>query len=413
MPVVTQPSRFLASLALVSVGLGAACTIPSESSGEHDLTAAVRRERATLIRDSAAEMGMYNAALLGGIAISETNLAHCYSEAPYACPGPDSPSCGGPIIAGGADGPCSAMQGGLGMFQFDAGTYAQTVATYGDSILTVEGNTAQAVNFVVDRLKLDITGVHDWLSATDYLNQVPLKAGDPVTEEWSHFLACRYNGCCSASALCTTRANGYRDNAIAIFNEFGADFWHTAARCAAIPADGVIDQRSECYVAGGDPRYWRHEATGYGDSSEWTNSTASTAPANFAQWRLAPATPATYHLEVYVAGGAATKATYQVVHAGTTEPVVIDQTTAAGWVALGDFALAADGNDYVQLGDNTGTAQQRLVFDALRATSLDGPGEPSGGGGNGGCATGGGGTAGTAGMLGLAALVARRRRGLR
>ena len=34
---------------------------------------------------------------------------------------------GGPIIAGGADGPCADMQGGLGMFQFDAGTYQQTV----------------------------------------------------------------------------------------------------------------------------------------------------------------------------------------------------------------------------------------------------------------------------------------------
>src|SRR3954468_22981196 len=152
--------RAVVVLACVTAGVQ-----PDESTAEQGPNAAGPRERATLIRDSAAEMGMFNAALLGGIAVSETNLAHCYSEASFACPGPDSPSCGGPIIAGGADGPCSDMQGGLGMFQFDAGTYAQTVSTYGPSILTVEGNTAQAVNFVETRLEQDIAGVDSWGSA--------------------------------------------------------------------------------------------------------------------------------------------------------------------------------------------------------------------------------------------------------
>src|SRR5204862_1618294 len=130
---------------------------------EQELSDAVKRERLTLIRDSAAEMGLYNGALLAGVAQSETNLAHCFSEAGFACPGPASPSCGGmPIIAGGADGPCASMLGGLGMFQFDAGTYADTVSTYGDSILTIEGNTAQAVAFVVSKAELDVAGVDDW-----------------------------------------------------------------------------------------------------------------------------------------------------------------------------------------------------------------------------------------------------------
>lgn len=83
---------------------------------------AAQRERLALIRDTAAGMGITNAALIAGIAVSETNLAHCWSEATYACQGPDSPSCGGPVIAGSADGPCAAMQGGLGLFQLDAGT---------------------------------------------------------------------------------------------------------------------------------------------------------------------------------------------------------------------------------------------------------------------------------------------------
>src|SRR4249920_1385256 len=124
----------LLGLAVVAVG----CTGPSTGTAHQGLTAAVKAERYTLIRDTAAQMGVTNGALLAGIAISETNLAHCQSEATYACQGPASPSCGGgPIIAGSADGPCAAMQGGLGMFQFDAGTYADTVNTYGPDILTI------------------------------------------------------------------------------------------------------------------------------------------------------------------------------------------------------------------------------------------------------------------------------------
>jgi MYXO-CTERM domain-containing protein len=404
--------------AVVACAALVACAEPTpEGTAEQGLTAAVRRERATLIRDSAAEMGMFNAALLGGIAISETGLAHCYSEASFACPGPDSPSCNGPVIAGGADGPCSAMQGGLGMFQFDAGTYAQTVSTYGPTILTVEGNTAQAVQFVQSRLQQDITGVTSWGTAMAFMNSVPLVAGDPKMEQWSHFLACRYNGCCTTSTTCTSRANGYRDNAISIYNEFGAAFWDESLRCTALPDDGVIDQRSACYVAGGDPRYWRTEATGYADSSEWTNSTASATAANFAQWLIHAPAPGRYRIEAYATGGAATKATYAVVHAGVTDSIVVDQTMADGWSALGDFELAADGSDeHVELGDNTGTAMQKLVFDAVRVTSLDAlpPGDDAGGGSDGGCSTSGGGGGGAGGggalLVAAVALLALRRR---
>ena len=72
------------------VGLLAACTSPL-GGARQELTAQVKTERYTLIRDSAAQMGQNNAALLAGIAISETGLAHCYDEAPsFSCPGPAS-----------------------------------------------------------------------------------------------------------------------------------------------------------------------------------------------------------------------------------------------------------------------------------------------------------------------------------
>jgi hypothetical protein len=390
-----------------------ACTSPVDTV-EQGLSGAAKQQRLELIRDSAAQMGVYNAALFAGIAMSESSLAHCYSEATFTCPGPASPSCaGGPVIAGAADGPCADMQGGLGMFQFDAGTYAQTVAAYGEQILTVEGNTAQAVSFVIDRLKQDIAVVDDWKSAVAYLNQVPLTAGDPTTEEWSHFLACRYNGCCSGAALCTTRANGYRDNAINLYAEQGGAFWRTRDRCRAIPAGDVIDQRSECYVAGGDPRYWHPETVGYGDNREWTNSTASATASNFAQWIVVAPAAGRYHLEAYAEGGEATAATYTIVHAGITDTVTLDQSAVTGFAVLGDFDFAVDGNEYVELGDNTGTAQQKLVFDGLRVTSLDGPGPGigDGGGGDGGCAAGGGEGGGAGVLLALALRRGRKKSG--
>jgi len=158
-----------------SIGLWACASDPARG----ELSAAKQAHLAQ-IRETSAQMGLYNAALLAGIAMSETNLAHCCSEATYACMGPASPSCGGPIIAGSADGPCAAMQGGLGMFQFDAGTWADTLATYGDAILTEEGNTAQAVSFGVDKVMLDIPGQASWLLAVDWMNHVPLVRTGPA-----------------------------------------------------------------------------------------------------------------------------------------------------------------------------------------------------------------------------------------
>ncbi|HEU0036671.1 MAG TPA: hypothetical protein VFQ53_38925 [Kofleriaceae bacterium] len=387
------------------------CATDEASTAEHAsaLTAEVRQARAALIRDSAAEMGVHNAALLGGIAISETNLAHCWSEATYACKGPASPSCdGGPIIAGAADGPCSDEQGGLGMFQFDAGTYSQTISTYTDSILTVEGNTAQAVAFVVDKVILDIDGVNDWQAAVDWINSIPMRAGDPLADRWGRLMACRYNGCCSDSSLCTSRAAGYRDNAIDLYAELGAEFWATADRCAAIPDGGVIDQRTECYVAAGEPRYWRREASGFGDDREWTGTTAAGKPSNYAQWLLRPARATTYTIEAYVTGGEATAASYEIHHAGMTDTVMIDQAAQSGFVTLGDFELTGDGSEYVLLGDNTGTADQKLVYDALRVTATDGSDGNGGGDDLGNCSTGGRASFGA--IAAVVALVLRRRR---
>jgi hypothetical protein len=390
----------------------AACAGPPTSSVRQGLSTATKTERYMLIRDSAAGMGQYNAALLAGIAISETGLAHCYDEAPsFSCPGPASPSCSGnPVIAGGADGPCSLMQGGLGMFQFDAGTYTDTLNTYGDKILTVEGNSAQAVWFVTDKVEMDIAGITDWLSAMAWMNQVKLDASDPVMNQWAALLACRYNGCCDGSATCVSRANGYRDNAITAYNDMGAAFWDVSGRCTQLPSGGVIDERSNCYLAGGDPRYWRTETAGYGGTLDWTMTTSDAAPANFAEWIIKTGRAGKYHVDVNLDGGTfgqSKMAHYQIAHAGKVDTVMVDQTSATGFVSLGDFDFAGSGDEHVMLGDNTGEASStntKLLFDAVRVQSLDGSG---GDGGCGGC--GAGGSAG-GGVLVLAMLLGWRRK---
>jgi uncharacterized protein (TIGR03382 family) len=190
--------------------------------------------------------------------------------------------------------------------------------------------------------------------------------------------------------------------------EQGADFWRTADRCADIPADGLIEQRSACYVAAGDPRYWRREATGHGDGSEWTNTTSAPAPSNFARWLLRSPAPDRLRLEVYVAGGEATAATYQIVHAGVTDTVVIDQSAASGFVTLGEFDVDGNGDEYVQLGDHTGTSGQKLVVDALLVTSLVRGFGGSTGSEDGGCTTSGGTSLASA-LLALLAVRRRRR----
>lgn len=324
-----------------------------------------RRDRLALIRDTAAQMGVHNAALFAGIAMSETSLAHCWSEATYACQGPASPSCaGGPVIAGSADGPCSAMQGGLGLFQLDAGTWSDTVARYGDAVLTIEGNAAHAVSFVIDAVMVEVAGANTWLAAAGWLDGVPLDAGDPVMAQWASLVACRYNGCCSQSALCGQRAGKYRDDAIELHGELGAAFWATANRCAGLPADGVIDQRTACYVAGGDPAAWHAEAAGYGGSREWT---ASDAPDSFARWILRVPGPGRYRIEVDADGGDAL-ASYEVGHAGGIDTVAVDQSVATGFVVLGEFSFAGGEGEYVALSAGGGPGK-KLVFDAVRVTA--------------------------------------------
>jgi hypothetical protein len=341
------------------------------------LTSAQRKARAELIRDTAAQSGMTNAALLAGIGEIETNFAHCWSEATWACKGPSSASCGGgPVIAGASDGACSLQQGGLGMFQFDSGTFSQTIATYGPNIVTLQGNVDAVIPFLVTRAIQSVDGIDTAAEALAWMNAITIKDGNAEYEKWLYFVAWRYNGCKG----CTSQINKYRSGTNKLRDEFGPDFWKIApaTSCEPIPADGrTIDETDACFDKQGTLTSWYQGDDGMAGACVYTYTTDDPEPDNHATWSFDFAAPGKYRLEIYTGPLAQShQAAYVVKHASGTSTVVIDQAAHEGFRVLGEFEFGVDGS--VTLGDNTGEkydpdAKIAIAFDALRVVPADAP----------------------------------------
>lgn len=192
------------------------------------LTAAQRRVRAGEIRDAAFAAGMEQGWLLAGIADAETRMSHCWSELTWACQGPNSSDCGGgPVVAGAGDGPCSLRQGGLGMFQFDAGTFDDTLRREGSRILSIAGNTQAAVDFVASMVVRSayVPGVETRAQAIAWMNGV--RIGNDRWDPWIRTVTHYYNGCAPSYSCFSQRYAHYRDNTTGVYSEMGADFWVT------------------------------------------------------------------------------------------------------------------------------------------------------------------------------------------
>lgn len=222
-------------LPLVLFASLAACLGSSEGGGDRlgvaraDLSASARRARAAQIRDAATANGITQGYLLAGIADAETGMSHCWSELTWACMGPASSDCGGgPVVAGAGDGPCSIRQGGLGMFQFDAGTFEDTLAREGDRVLLIAGNVAAAVDFVVGMVirSTYVSGVDNRDQAIAWINSV--RIGNAQWDPWIRTVTRYYNGCPESGSCWASRYAHYRDNTTGVYDEMGADFWVTA-----------------------------------------------------------------------------------------------------------------------------------------------------------------------------------------
>ncbi len=219
--------RLYQLLIITSLALTTACATevsefePNCDDGQCDVSSR-RFEMASIIRDTAGGEGMTNAVLLAGIGEVESTLAQCWADAKWACKGPASPTCGGgPVIAGSGDGPCSLKQGGLGMFQFDAGTFSQTVRKYGNEILSLEGNVSEVLPFLTKRIVESVPGVNSREQAIAWMNSIRVVDGDPDFEQWLKFISWRYNGCKG----CTFQANKYRRATHRVNREMGTSFW--------------------------------------------------------------------------------------------------------------------------------------------------------------------------------------------
>lgn len=233
--------------------VGEAGDDPAAAAPPHaQIASSAKRPRYAAIRDAANARGIGNAFLLAGIANDETGLAMCWSEATWACQGPSSPACGGgPVIAGSADGPCSAQQGGLGMFQFDAGTFTDTLNHYGNDVLTVAGQTSHAIDYATHMVKISAYTTN---AETDDKARAWLDRFDPgnpaLVDQWIKTVVQYYNGCQPGwscwSARYQTYSDGYR---LAIDEPGGLGFWRVAAgtRCGGSPA--VVGEIEKKYLA--------------------------------------------------------------------------------------------------------------------------------------------------------------------
>jgi hypothetical protein len=216
------------------------------------LSTAAKQPRYAQIRDAARARGIGNAYLLAGIANDETGLAMCWSEATWACQGPSSPDCGGgPVIAGAADGPCSARQGGLGMFQFDAGTFTDTIDHYGSDVLTIAGQTAHAIDYATWMVKIS---AYTTDAETDDKARAWLDRFDPnnaaLVDQWISTVVRYYNGCQPGWSCWNARYRTYSDGLrLAIDEPGGLAFWAARAGTTCGDSPAVIGAIEQKYLA--------------------------------------------------------------------------------------------------------------------------------------------------------------------
>ena len=280
------------TLALSALGIGA-CLGPDQVDedygwAESRLSPAARRARAAQIRDAAHANGINEGWLLAGIADAETGMSQCHSELTWACEGPYSADCGGPVVAGAGDGPCSIRQGGLGMFQFDAGTFEQTLAREGDRILSIAGNVAASVDFVTAMVvrSVYIDGVANRAEAVAWMNGV--RVGNARWDPWVRTVTHYYNGCTPTASCFTSRYGRYRDFTSNVRTEMGADFWVFAPPMPSLDAafvgqstDAEVDATGEAQhtICAGAPVSFQFELRNTGTAT-WTD-TDDLAPTAF------------------------------------------------------------------------------------------------------------------------------------
>ena len=152
--------------------------------------------------------------------------------------------------------------------------------------------------------------------------------------------------------------------------------------CEPIPREGrIVDDTEVCAErVGGSDSWFNATDGGYGGSLWWTHAWDDENPDNQQTWHLEFVEAGDYRVEAYMDADYAQShaAPYEILHAGTSDTVTVDQASVADdWLTLGEYAFAAGGGQHVHLRDNTGEAYSlrlRIAYDALRLTRLAPPG---------------------------------------
>ena len=251
----TAPAGRVGSLAPWTMAIGTAvllaCGGPisdqTVNSEGQEVSVALLQQRSDAIKAAhAGHPSIHNPLLFAGIAYVETKMAHCYSEyvsqVGAACAGPASASCGnGSVTAGYADGICANQQGGLGMFQFDEGTYSQTLAKWTTSgywngqtrdVLDLQGNIAASIDFVLFKAWASYytPAFASYQAMYDWINGIRPVDGNAEYERWLGFLANSYNGLAWNSSGWSTVKETYRSGTRTMYTTLGGDaYWYATS----------------------------------------------------------------------------------------------------------------------------------------------------------------------------------------
>ncbi len=113
-------------------------------------------------------------------------------------------------------------------------------------------------------------------------------------------------------------------------------------------------------------RFYHDNLSGYNGHFWWTYTTVS-ADTCYVTWTPHLPSAGTYEVFAYIPSiNATANARYRIYYAGGNQTVVINQNNYSNqWVSLGTFPFNTTGG-YVYLGDASGTAMQKIAFDAVR-----------------------------------------------
>jgi hypothetical protein len=202
----------------------------SANSFDDALTSSQKRAVSDHIKTVSAGHGVNNPLLFAGVPNHETGLVQCWKDATWACQGPHSTYCGGPVIAGSGDGPCAQKQGGLGMYQLDAGTYAQTLAAYGNDVVELDGSIDQGIDTIVQKVWHCPNTPHfdNEAAVVAWIN-----AAKPGTSNYEVFLSAMaycYNGCKPGWSCYEPMRANYRAGVQKLVDAFGQSYWYPSGK---------------------------------------------------------------------------------------------------------------------------------------------------------------------------------------